>query len=152
MRADDSFRINTPGVINEIIDGEAVIVNLETGIYYSIDKIGALIWSFIENEMPVGQIIETIAARCNGSHEAIGNGVNHLVAQLREEELIVYAGSRDPGDGGYPPPAVGPPAHRFPFEKPVLHKYNDMEGLLLLDQIHEVDGEMGWPTPNPDKA
>jgi hypothetical protein len=151
MRADKSFRINTPNVINEIIDGEAVIVNLETGIYYSIDKIGALIWSFIENEMPVGQIIDTIADRCDGSREAVGNGVNQLVAQLREEELIVRAGAREPGDGAYPQPAVGPPAHRFPFENPVLHKYNDMEGLLLLDPIHEVDGEMGWPTPNPDK-
>jgi hypothetical protein len=152
MRADDSFRINTPHIINEIIDGEAVIVNLETGIYYSIDKIGALIWSFIENEMPVGQIIDNIADTCDGSREVVENGVNHLVAQLCEEKLIVHSGSREPHNGTCPQPAVSHPAQRFPFEKPDLHKYNDMEGLLLLDPIHEVDEGMGWPTPNPDKA
>lgn len=29
------FRINSPSVIGEIIDGEAIIVNLDSGAYYS---------------------------------------------------------------------------------------------------------------------
>jgi hypothetical protein len=152
MRADDGFRINAPNIISEIIDGEAVIVNLETGIYYSIDKIGALIWSFIENKMPAGQIIDTIAGRCDGSREDVENGVNQFVTQLCEEKLIIHSGALGPCKGAYPHPEVNPSSQRFPFENPVLHKYNDMEGLLLLDPIHEVDGGMGWPTPNPDKA
>ena len=34
----ECFRINSPNVIREIIDCEAVLVRLDTGSYYSIDK------------------------------------------------------------------------------------------------------------------
>ncbi|HDY70854.1 MAG TPA: PqqD family protein, partial [Nitrospirae bacterium] len=44
------FRINKPHVINEIIDGEVVILNLDTGNYYSMDKAGADIWGLIEGD------------------------------------------------------------------------------------------------------
>jgi hypothetical protein len=32
-----------------------------------------------------------------------------------------------------------------------LHKYTDMEELLLLDPIHDVD-ETGWPNKSPERA
>jgi hypothetical protein len=96
MRADNSFRINIPNIISGIIDGEAVFVNLETGIYYSIDKIGALIWSFIENEMPMGQIIDTIAGRCDGSSKDVEYGMNQLVTKLSDEKLIYIPAPMNP--------------------------------------------------------
>ena len=55
------FRINKPHVINEIIDGEVVILNLDTGNYYSMDKSGADIWELIEDNAGVGEIVEEIA-------------------------------------------------------------------------------------------
>jgi hypothetical protein len=38
-----------------------------------------------------------------------------------------------------------PPDYKLPFQKPLLQKYTDMEALLLVDPIHEVDEEEGWP-------
>jgi hypothetical protein len=35
------------------------------------------------------------------------------------------------------------------FTQPVLEVYTDMQDLLLLDPIHEVDEEAGWPSPKP---
>ena len=42
-----------------------------------------------------------------------------------------------------------PGIERLSFEAPILHKYTDMQDLLLLDPIHEVD-EAGWPSVKPD--
>jgi hypothetical protein len=45
-----NFTINK-NIAHEIIDGEAIIVNLENGNYYSLNKTGAEIWNFIEKDL-----------------------------------------------------------------------------------------------------
>ena len=54
------FRINRPQVICETFDDEVVLVNLDNGHYYSIDKVGADIWAFIESGDAIGDILRGI--------------------------------------------------------------------------------------------
>ena len=44
------YRPNAPQVIAETIAGEAMIVNLATGHYFSLQGSGADIWAEIEHE------------------------------------------------------------------------------------------------------
>lgn len=136
------FQVNSPNVIHEVIDGEAVLVNLESGSYYSIDNVGAAIWEYIENGLNVSQIIEGVADRYEGTQNDIEQGVQQLFTQLQEEQLIVPIEA--PQTDGQVPPVNDAASSKPPFEVPILHKYTDMEDLLLLDPIHEVD-ETGWP-------
>jgi hypothetical protein len=144
----ENFRPNNPNVIHEVIDGEAVLVSMETGSYYSIDNVGADIWGYIESGLSIPQIVEAIAEHYTGSHEEIAEGVNQLVDQLQQERLIVPDESRRDHISG--PGTNGCGQSKVQFEKPVLHKYTDMEDLLLLDPIHEVD-DTGWPTKAANK-
>ena len=57
------YRINYPQVINETIDGEAIIINLVTGSYYSLDKTGAEVWELIERSLAVGAGSYTVKAQ-----------------------------------------------------------------------------------------
>ena len=143
-----NFRVNSPNVLHEIIDGEAVLVNLESGSYYSIDKVGAMIWESIENGISLNQIIESIASQYDGNFNDIEKGVQELFAQLQQEQLIVPG---EPPQSNGQNPSVNSEVNGSmpPFEPPVLHKYTDMEDLLLLDPIHDVD-ESGWPNTNPN--
>jgi hypothetical protein len=43
----DALRI-PDDVISEIVDGEAVLLNLKTGVYYSLNHVGTRIWQLIE--------------------------------------------------------------------------------------------------------
>ena len=141
------FRVNSPNVIHEIIDGEAVLVNLESGSYYSIDSVGAVILDYVEKGLSSSQIVEIVAAQFDGEQADIAAGIQQLLDNLQAEQLIV------PGEAastnGHVPAANG--QSKLPFEVPVLHKYTDMEDLLLLDPIHDVD-ESGWPNTNPNNA
>jgi hypothetical protein len=145
------FRVNSPNVIHEIIDGEAVLVNLETGSYYSIDSVGAVVWDCVEKGLSLSQIVEVIAARYEGEQADIAAGIQRLFDDLQAEQLIV------PGEAtstnGHTPEVNGTANDqaKLPFEAPMLHKYTDMEDLLLLDPIHDVD-ESGWPNTNPNNA
>lgn len=147
------FRINRPVVIDEIFDDEVVIIHFDRGNYYSLNKVGADIWSFIGSGSTVSKIVEAVTHRYEGSRAIIENGVDQLIVELQEEDLIVPDKAKRSasvqGLGVHLDPDIE--TERPDFEAPSLHKYTDMQDLLLLDPIHEVD-EAGWPSVKADSS
>jgi hypothetical protein len=145
------YRINSPNVIHETIDGETIIVNLDSGNYYSLDKVGAAIWASIGNGMPLRGIVDDMAHRYTGTQTEIERAVHQFMNELEQEKLVITDASQ--GNGSDPGPGIHDRTEkregRTDFETPVLHKYSDMQDLLLLDPIHEVD-DAGWPSPASD--
>ncbi len=142
--ASESFRINSPKVVHDNIDGEVVIVNLEKGYYYSLVKAGADVWAGMERGISRGDILEQIFQQYNGTREVIENSINSLIEELLHQELVVI----DQTNGAKSTNSSATQTktqEKLSFEVPTLEKYTDMEDLLLLDPIHEVD-EMGWPS------
>jgi hypothetical protein len=137
----EHFRTNSPHIIHEVIEGEAVLINLESGAYYSTAQAGAAIWDAIDKGLSVSQIAALLNEEYAGDSETIRAGVAALVADLQQEGLVVPLET--------PPDAAtfvsAPPrSDRPPFVAPVLRKYTEMSELLQLDPIHDVD-DSGWP-------
>jgi hypothetical protein len=141
------FKINSPKVIHETIDGETVIVNLDSGNYYSLDTVGADVWDCMGKNFTVHRIIDTIASRYTGERENIEMAIHQLIDEIQQENLIVINESQESASGALVDPGdeTEPIKERSIFATPVLNKYSDMQDLLLLDPIHDVD-ETGWPT------
>lgn len=143
--------MNTPTVTHEIIDGEAVIINLDTGNYYSLVDTGSLIWSLVDRGASASEVQNLIQQSFQGDAANIDRGVHELLAQLQQENLIVPADEAtavDLTELEQVRPATN--GHEKPqFNPPLLNKYSDMQELLLLDPIHDVD-DAGWPKPVPD--
>jgi hypothetical protein len=131
-------------VINETIAGEAVMIDLNTGTYYSLDAVGAEIWDEISRGASLEQIVSQLEARYDAPADAIEGAVRRLADELERENLIVGANGDAPA-GWTPSAAVDA---RKPFEEPTLQKFTDMQDLVLLDPVHEVD-ERGWPHQKP---
>ena len=145
------FRVNTPTVTHEIIDGEAVIINLDTGNYYSLVEEGSFIWSLVEKGASASDVRNLVLQIYQGNATDIDREVQELLTQLQQENLIVAfdgAGAVDPAHLNQGLPANSSDEKPW-FKPPLLHKYSDMQELLLLDPIHDVD-EAGWPKPNAD--
>ena len=145
------FKINSPKVVHDTMDNEVVIVEFDSGNYYSLDKAGADIWNLINSGASVNEIIEAIAHRYKDDRAVIENAVNQLLTELQQEDLIVPDQTKEPRSIHEPEVCVGSGSEveRSGFEAPILHKYTDMQDLLLLDPIHGVD-ETGWPSVKPD--
>ena len=145
------FKVNSPNVIQETIDGEVIVVNLDNGNYYSLSNVGAEIWGLIESGAAVAEVVDRTMRRYDGDHVDVEDAVNQFVAELQQEALIVPDGAKEPeGVKGLDRQVeAGADTERPRFEVPILHAYTDMQDLLLLDPIHEVD-EIGWPNVNPD--
>jgi hypothetical protein len=148
MHTGDRFRVNAPDVTHETIDNEAVIINLETGHYYSLQGSGAEIWTLLATHAPIDAIVLWLTRHYACAPSEAQRAADRLIAELLAEKLIVPA--HDTGTAEAAPPMLEegsrtPPLRRL--EAPVLHKFTDMQELLLLDPIHDVD-ERGWPHPN----
>lgn len=148
MGLNGHFRINAPKVSHETIDGETLIINLDTGHYYSLLGVGADIWSLILRSTAVGDIVDAIHDQYNGTRTDIEKAIDGFLAQLQEEGLIVHDQVVTPERAVSIAIQVRPDqsGKGRAFEAPVLNKYTEMQDLLVLDPIHEVD-ETGWPTP-----
>ena len=134
------FKINGPDVIAETIDGEAIIINLNSGAYYSSLGSGGAIWQAIIASHSVEETLELLAARYGAERNTIEPEVSQFVSQLVDEGLVIESSEPSATDDV----AFGATGS---FETPVLSKYTDMQELLLLDPIHDVDPKIGWPFP-----
>ena len=127
-----------PSVVHETIEGEVIIVNLDKGLYFSTDGVGACIWAMIVAGRTADEILNWATGAFDGG-DAITADVVAFLDQLRENDLVrVVAEMSDGGD-------LALPAVPATYEKPSLHVYADMEELLLLDPIHDVSDDAGWP-------
>jgi Coenzyme PQQ synthesis protein D (PqqD) len=143
------YHVNHPQVINETIEGEAIMINLVTGNYYSLDTVGGEIWELLEQSLSAEDIVTVLGQRYEASEEVIRNAVVELLAQLASEQLVV----RDDGRHSAAPPASTQTGGtgRLPFEAPKFEKFTDMPDLILLDPVHDVD-QRGWPYAADSRA
>ncbi len=82
------FLINKPKVIQETFDDEVVIINLDSGNYYSLDKVGAEIWSLIEQRATAREMIAAIARRYEVERLELEKGVARFLTELEQENII----------------------------------------------------------------
>jgi hypothetical protein len=137
------FRINSPPVVAETLDGEATIVDLESGTYYALNESGTFVWDELSRGADRDSIPGSLATRYGVDPGEAGKAVEGLVEELLERKLIApleEAGSQSSNGN-----AVSAATNGHPYSPPELSTYTDMQELLLLDPVHEVD-DAGWPS------
>lgn len=81
-----------PDVIERIIDGEAVLLDLKTGVYFSLNETGSLIWELLDGVATIPEISEAISKKYEADIETIENAVTELMLELEEQKLVERAG------------------------------------------------------------
>lgn len=143
------FVVNSSEVTGQVIDGEAIIMNLSTGMFYSTDKVGASIWSWVEQGLSVEEIIAEITVRYDVSEAQARSDLDELVGQLLGENLVH---TEAVATEGRPPHLTVPAAAtRAPYHAPELNRYSDMTDMLALDPPMPVLGAP-WGTKEENKA
>lgn len=143
------YKVNSPSVVYETIDGETILMNLANGFYFSFDGVGAVIWELLMGHASPQEIAELLQHSAADVPANIQDNIDAFIAQLIDNKLIIP--DTDPGSVhilteqsnallGQAGPMNIPPK---------LFKYADMKDVLLLDPIHEVD-KRGWPEPRKD--
>jgi hypothetical protein len=144
----DRYQVNQSKVIFEAFENEMVLINLDSGNYYSFSGSGAFIWDLLAAGSCVTEVVQRLREHFSSDGAEIESSVTAFVQNVVSEGLVLPRNGESAGNEGAKTEAASA-LKGDRFEPPQLQKFSDMQELLLLDPIHEVD-EMGWPhTPPP---
>ena len=145
MIQNERFKINAAKIVYDSIDGEVIMINFDTGNYYSLNSVGKDIWSCIERNLNLSAIVGEISAKYMADEKNILEDIYKFLTDLKLEELILLnTDDKNSFAKAEEKPSPDKGNEKLKYEKPGLQKYTDMKEMLLLDPIHEVD-ETGWP-------
>ena len=136
MQDKDRFRIDEPRVIGELMEGELVLVQFESGRYFSVRGVGVDVCQLLAAGRTVGETAAQLATHFGVAEATVHADVRSFVAALSTERVLVPTEAGD--DAGTAKIAAKC------YEAPTFEKFDDMADQLLLDPIHEID-ETGWP-------
>jgi Coenzyme PQQ synthesis protein D (PqqD) len=143
---DARFAVRDRQVIHRIIDDEVVMIDLATGNYFTFRGSATRMWACIEARMSSRETIGHLQESFEGDPSVMEQGLRWLLDQLLEENLIV------PTDE---PPrrsvSIASEGNRQDYSDPAFERYDDMADLILLDPVHEIDQEEGWPKRAPEE-
>jgi hypothetical protein len=71
-----------------IVDGEALIVDLQSGGFFALDRVGTEVWSGLKEGLELAQIVAAIAAKYDVDADMVQRDVDELLADLAREGLL----------------------------------------------------------------
>ncbi|MEK9500344.1 PqqD family protein [Gaopeijia maritima] len=142
MHQSPGFRLNKPLVAFQEIEGEAILINFDTGCYFSANETGSALLELADSGASTATLVQGLAERCGMESTEVEAAVAAFLNDAESEGIVVPFES----DGS----AQGPPeaAERLAYDAPRLEKFDDLQDLLMLDPIHDVD-QVGWPMQAP---
>lgn len=148
MTSDRSFECNAPDVVFENFGDEVILLNLQSGNYYSLDPIGMFYWECLSQGVPPREIASHICSFYAGGvdQELMLDDLDALFGEFQSEGLI------RPSDSCRAIAEITKTA-LLPAEYacPTLSRFDDFAEMLLLDPVHDVS-QAGWPHTMPPDA
>lgn len=129
--------INHDRVMSESLDGETIVIDTLTGAYYTFDGHGSALWDCVAaGTSRIDDLAEWLARSDQVAPVSSRSVVERFVRQLFEFDLVALS--------RHLPPAAQD-SEASDARPIVITRYSDLEELILLDPIHEVDPDQGWP-------
>jgi hypothetical protein len=86
-----NLRISDAAVTRDL-DGESVILNIESGIYFGLDEIGTRVWQLIEEMGDLESILRVMQDEYDEAPAVIRADVEALVSDLIDKRLVTSGG------------------------------------------------------------
>ena len=124
----EQYEAATPDVVAEALEGELIVINLDTGVYFQGDRAATTAWEAVIS----GVSLDQISGRTQPE-------LTSFVNELLQHGLIRPRGPESR-------PSVQPVNLVVPDGKLTMRRFDDLADMLALDPVHDVDAVQGWPT------
>jgi hypothetical protein len=83
-----TLRISDDVVFREL-DGEAVILNLVSGVYFGLDHVGTRIWQLVEQHGQLDAVLQRLRDEYDAPVQTLEQDLMRLTSQLIDKGLLV---------------------------------------------------------------
>ncbi len=88
MNLTKKYTIDKDKATFRVVNGEAVILNLDNGYYYSLNKVGTRIWEAIDKQRSLNEILNSLKEKYPLPERQLKNDLLELVKDLEKEKMI----------------------------------------------------------------
>lgn len=78
-------------VVSRELEGEAIILNLESGTYFGLDSVGTRIWLLLQEDGSLRRTFEILRQEYDVEQERLKADILRLVEELRSNDLLSVA-------------------------------------------------------------
>jgi hypothetical protein len=137
-----ALEVATPDCIADDFDSEVVVLNIASGVYFSLRDLAGAVW----RDLASGHLPSDLVAELGALDAQLKIRTREFIAQLEQHGLMR---PRENGgthlEGAAESVTLACNGHRGLL----LETYEDMKDLILADPIHDADEQMGWPVVQP---
>ena len=126
-------------ILSDVFGEEVVLVNLDSGMYYSLRGSATQIWIRLFNQYTLIEILADLIQIYQVTENQLVDDINLFVTQLLELKIIKTATDAERKKIDFISKDV-----LIDYSTPVVEIFSDMQEILLLDPVHDVD-KSGWP-------
>ena len=76
-------------VLSRELDGESVILNLETECYLGLDNVGTRMWALLTTEPSIQSAFEKLLAEYDVDPDTLRQDIDRLLSELVQHGLVV---------------------------------------------------------------
>lgn len=135
-------------VVAKVLDGEAIMVNVASGMYYNMANVGADVWELIAAGHTLAEVVTALTQRFEVTSEQAESDVLALASTLLEEKLVRLREGVDPPSE----PIAGAGASRRAYETPKLEIFRDIGHLVALDPPMPGLKDLPWKGPTDESS
>lgn len=120
-----AYRVNDSQIVAELFDNEAIVMNLNDGVYFTLSGTAAEIWSLIEAGLDAKSMVAWLTARHDVDAPQCRADLSALLEELVRNAVILESDaiqSSEPSEGTF-----------GPYSKPELTRHDDMSEVLAMD-------------------
>ena len=84
----DSTVVATSNQLSTFLDGEAIVLELESGAYFGLAQVGARIWELLQEPTTCARITATLNEEYEVGHDVLAADVAAFVGELHGNHLV----------------------------------------------------------------
>ena len=130
------YKLDTKALTFEKFDDELIVINLARGTYSSLTGSAPAIFDLLAEARSAPDIARFFGVDPSESPERVTE-ITAFLTLLADNGFVASV-----ADG----PSTPPLPSQLAWSEPAIEIFHDLSDLMLLDPIHEVDAEAGWPT------
>ncbi|MCB8925066.1 MAG: PqqD family protein [Ardenticatenaceae bacterium] len=85
----DSILQRAESVTFEVVADEAILIDINTGTYFSLNEVGTEFWQMLDGEQTIEQHAQTIANKYEVETDMVVDDLLELASEMAKDDLII---------------------------------------------------------------
>ncbi|WP_461637520.1 lasso peptide biosynthesis PqqD family chaperone [Labilibaculum euxinus] len=83
--------VRKESIVTSVIDGEVVMMDMESGNYYGLGKIGSRIWDLLESPSSINLVCDILHQEFDVAREICEKDVADFLGQMEKKGIVLFA-------------------------------------------------------------